>query len=810
MSSPIPGATFLETLLDGTDEGVLVADGVGTILFANTRVVELWGYRQRELIEKKIGLLFSVESRSPQQGDDPARGRRLEAYRRDGSRFPVEARWISLESGGRTLSIILVRDLSELEAARERMRQFEKALVTMSLGVALTDRDQRLLYLNPALAEMHGYRPEELVGNPLAHFAPEDPAARLEFRELRQLKTMRHEGMHRRKDGSEIPVEVVWDLLTDRKGDAIGLVMICQDIRERRRAEEALRTSEERYAVAVRGANDGIWDWNLESGTIFYSARWKAMLGLADDDVSDRPSEWLDRVHPDDRPQLERKLSAHLGGESPHFEDEHRMQHHDGSYRWILARGLAVNPTGTAPSRLAGSLSDITDRKVHDPLTGMPNRALFLDRLASALGRLRRRESGQLAVLFLDLDRFKVINDSLGHVAGDLMLVSLARRLESCIRPDDTIARLGGDEFTLLLENLSSPSEALAVVEQIHVELARPFQLGESEIFTSVSVGVALSDTGQEEPSDLLRDADAAMYRAKALEPGRHRVFDQEMRAGALAQLRLESDLRRALERGEFRLLYQPVVALRTERVVGFEGLLRWHHPERGVLAPGEFLRAAEETGLIAPISAWGFTESCRQLAAWSQLDPADDFFLAVNLSPRLLGRPEVVDQLANEVAKSGVEPRRLKLEILESALLEDPDRVRRVIESFRSMGLAIAIDDFGTGYSSLAYLHQYPIDELKIDRSFVASLDQGGGRATELVRSIIQLAFGLGLEVVAEGVETVAQKERIQELGCGLAQGFLFARPLPPAEAWGFLRAGPRREARRRRRASAKGEPKA
>ncbi|MCB1007494.1 MAG: EAL domain-containing protein, partial [Acidobacteria bacterium] len=560
---------------------------------------------------------------------------------------------------------------------------------------------------------------------------------------------------------------------------------ISTDITERKRAEEALRLSQERFALAVRGANDGIWDWNLKRSEIHYSARWQSMLGLEPDQVSQSPDEWFSRVHPEDLAALTEALQRHLGGESAHFEHEHRMLHHDGAYRWMLARGAAIWDAAGLPARMAGSQTDITDRKVHDPLTGLPNRALFLDRLEGARARSRRREARHYAVLFVDLDRFKAVNDSYGHPTGDQLLELVARRIETCLRAGDTIARLGGDEFTVLLEEVGGIDEAVAVTDRIHQAFSTHFGVDGHEIFITASIGIVLGDPDTEDLSSLVRDADTAMYRAKVGGRGRSTIFTGDMRDEAIQKLRVETDLRRALERGELEVFYQPIVALKTDRIDGFEALVRWHHPHSGLLTPDHFIPAAEESGLIVPLGMWVLEQACRQLAAWRAATPAwQRAWMSVNLSPKLFAQSDLVAQVRQALESAGLPPDRLKLEITEGVLVESPERAAAMLAEMRAIGVGICIDDFGTGYSSLAYLDRFAVDVLKIDRSFIASLSAGGDRV-DLVRNIIRLATDLGLHVVAEGVETAEQRRRLAHLDCELMQGFHFARPASAEAIW-------------------------
>ncbi len=672
----------------------------------------------------------------------------------------------------------------ELTAVRSRLRQLEKALATMQVGVTITDRDRRILFVNRAEAAMHGYEAEELIGRDAALFAPESLRGEpMDAERLRGLQSWRRESVNLRKDGTAFPVEILSDVVTDDAGEPIGVVSISADITDRKRAEEALRESEQRYALAVSGANDGLWDWNLATDRLYFSPRWWLMLGHEAREGDVDPNSWWSKVHFEDLADLKQALATHLEGRTEYFQNEHRMLHANGTYRWMLSRGLAVRDADGRPTRIAGSQTDVTDRKVHDPLTGLPNRALFLDRLGTALRRGRRRMGTTCAVLFLDLDRFKVVNDSLGHLTGDHLLVGVAKALEACLRPGDTVARLGGDEFTILLEDIASVEDASQVAERVHNQLKNPFSIDGQDIFTTASIGIAVSVTGRESAEELLRDADTAMYRAKSQGSGRHQLFDQDMRQHAVAQLRIETDIRHAIDREEFVLYYQPIVSLASERVTGFEALIRWKHPERGLIGPFEFIPIAEETGLIVTIGRWVLNEACRQLEEWRRdLGDGDALTVSVNLSPKQFNHPRLVQHVEQALLASGLAARRLELEITESAFIDNAEAAIAMIESLRAMGVQVSIDDFGTGYSSLSYLHRFPVDTLKIDQSFVNKMDKDA-RQVELVSTIIQMASNLGIQVVAEGVETGAQRSHLKKLSCDFMQGFAFSQPVPAEE---------------------------
>jgi diguanylate cyclase (GGDEF)-like protein/PAS domain S-box-containing protein len=555
----------------------------------------------------------------------------------------------------------------------------------------------------------------------------------------------------------------------------------------------SLRESEDRYALATRGANDGLWDWDLEEKRFYCSARWKEMLGLADEDIRESVHEWFTRVHLQDRDLLSMEIVAHLEGLTPHFEHEHRIRHRDGEYRWVLARGLAIRGPGGEALRMAGSLTDVTNRRkaeeqllydaFHDVLTGLPNRALFMDRLALAMkkagAKTQRNRQPVYAVLFLDVDRFKVVNDGLGHAIGDLLLSSIAQRLTECLRPGDTVARIGGDEFAILLDDLGDPDQARQIANRVQEALSRPFPLAGQEVFTSVSIGIAYGENRYRRPEELLRDADTAMYRAKSQGKACHEVFDETMRARAVAVLELDIHLRHALEREELRVHYQPIVCLTTGALSGFEALVRWQHPERGLISPNEFIEAAEETGLIVPLERWVIRQACRQLKTWDGTNHGgEELSLSVNVSGRHFRDRSLPDEIARALDEAGLEASRLKLEVTESVIMDNTIATREILGKLRDLGVELHMDDFGTGYSSMSYLREFHIDALKIDRSFVSQMGPRGEHA-QIVRTIVSLGHSLGLEVIAEGIETSEQLEQLRTLKCQYGQGFLFSKPL-------------------------------
>jgi diguanylate cyclase (GGDEF)-like protein/PAS domain S-box-containing protein len=558
---------------------------------------------------------------------------------------------------------------------------------------------------------------------------------------------------------------------------------------ELRQKDEALRESQQRFALAVQGTNDGVWDWDLRKESLYLSPRWKSMLGYGEEEVGGVPDAWFKLVHPEDRERLKNKLEQHRRGQTSQFEDEHRVQDRDGTYRWVLSRGFASRDEAGVAYRMTGAQTDVTDRRSYDPLTGLPNRALFVERLERAMGRAVA-SNHRFAVLFLDLDRFKFVNDSLGHLSGDRLLVTFARRLESCVRPGDMVARFGGDEFAILIDGILGPHDAATVAERIQRSLTQPMDLGGHELYTSASIGIALSTTDVREGDDLLRDADTAMYRAKSAGRARFEVFDAAMREEVTAFIRTENDLRRALEREELRVHYQPIVDLKTGLVVAMEALLRWEHPERGLLPPQAFMAVAEETGLIVPIGQWALRRACQNAATWRANGGARPS-VCVNLSARQLGSVDLLASVREALAAASLSPERLVLEVTESSLLDTSSGAVPRMEELKALGVRVHLDDFGTGYSSLSYLYRLPIDGLKIDRSFVTTM---GVRedAHAIVRAIVSLAVSLRLTVVAEGIENDVHLARLRELGCDHGQGYYFATALEPSMAMVVAAGGP------------------
>ena len=550
------------------------------------------------------------------------------------------------------------------------------------------------------------------------------------------------------------------------------------------RAREDLSEPEVRTLLDQLPAILYISEVGVEGRWLYVSAGAEAILGFSPAEWIDDPGLWARQMHPDDRARM---FAREESLAEPSAPDEYRLRHRDGRTVWVRDEAaLATDAEGRL--RWHGVISDVTDRKlaeaelerradviryqaVHDPLTSLPNRALFQDRLVQALAR----PGAQIAVVLLDIDNFKLVNDSLGHSAGDELLMKIAPRLQTALRPDDTIARLGGDEFVVLLDRIPDERSAARVAERIVAAFEAPFELSAGEHFAKASLGIAIAGAEGSEPASLIRDADAAMYQAKARGRARFEIFDRAMRARSVERLSVENDLRRALKRQELHVVYQPIVSLRDSSIVSVEALLRWEHPTRGLLLPADFIAVAEESGLIEPIGRFVLDSACTQAARWHALRPdARPLGIAVNLSVRQFTQRALEATIAVALAESGVEPSSLCLEITESVLLEEPQGVADTIRRLSRLGVRFVLDDFGTGYSSLAYLSGLPIDGLKVDQSFVRSLGTDE-RSTAITTAIVRMAQALSLEVIAEGVEAAHQLRALRALRCELGQGFLF-----------------------------------
>jgi diguanylate cyclase (GGDEF)-like protein/PAS domain S-box-containing protein len=580
-----------------------------------------------------------------------------------------------------------------------------------------------------------------------------------------------------------------------------GIAIRAVDVSQHKRAEAELIAGEAKYRALVEHVPAVIYTQSIDStaSTLYQSPQIEALLGYSAEEWMADPTLWARLLHPDDRDRVLTEATATNENGKP-FNMEYRLIARDGRSVWIRDASVLVHDDEGQPLYWQGVLLDITDRKAieeqlayqafHDPLTGLPNRALFMNRLEHALEVAARRHDS-VGVLFLDLDRFKVINDSLGHEVGDQMLIAVARRLSTCLRGGDTVARFGGDEFTVLLESVSGAEEASEIADRLIESMRAPFALPGRQAFIETSIGIAVSSPPQPRPADLIREADAALYRAKAGGRARATLFEPAMAVQAVARLELETSLRQAIQAGELRVHYQPLVDLGSGRVTEVEALVRWEHPTHGLLSPATFVPLAEETGLIVPIGEWVLFEACRQARAWHDAFPDEEpIVMGVNLSVRHLQQPNVAEWVAGVLAETGLEPSCLKLEITESAALVDSATTLQILTSLKRLGVRLAVDDFGTGYSGLSSLKTVPVDTLKIDRSFIGGLGRDQDD-TAIVRATIDFARSLGLTVTAEGIETTDQLAHLLALGCDRGQGYLFARPLGSDEIADLLSRG-------------------
>ena len=551
-----------------------------------------------------------------------------------------------------------------------------------------------------------------------------------------------------------------------------------------------------RFELAMRGSQDGLWDWDLSTDQVYWSRQWAAIMGLDVTELRGTPDEWWALIHNDDLQRVRDALDAHLDGTTEHLEVEYRVRYQDTSFKWVLTRGLAIRHADGTPTRIAGSLTDIHERKsaeqhssyqaLHDALTGLPNRTLMLDRLEHCFKRMKRNPTLFFAVLFLDLDRFKLINDSLGHWAGDALLVEVGERLKSVVREGDTVARQSGDEFTILLDELQTHEDALLVATRIQKALTQAFHIGEQDVYVNVSIGIAFSNRAYENANELLRDADTAMYRAKSNGDDQYVVYGPGMHEQTVAHLQMETQLRTAIQNGELGVAYQPIYSLPHRTLTAFEVFVRWPQPAADWISPAEFLPIAEETGLILPLGQWVFQEALKTITSWRQRGLiSKDVKLNINLSARQFQHPNLVDDIRAILKEWPEISGALRLEITEKALMSHKDPYTKTLETLKNLGVTFQIDDFGTGFSSLANLAQLSVDALKIDRSFISNL-HSNPKNEKIVRAIVTLAQNLGISVTAEGIETQEQLDTVMDLGCDEVQGYFFAKPMdaPAVEA--------------------------
>jgi diguanylate cyclase (GGDEF)-like protein/PAS domain S-box-containing protein len=554
-------------------------------------------------------------------------------------------------------------------------------------------------------------------------------------------------------------------------------------------ADDALRNSEERFALAMEGSTEGIWEWDLTSDNVFFSDRWKALIGHEKTDLPNQISEWFDRIHEKDINQVRTEINKHLDGISLQIDITYRMRHANMTYRWVRTVGMAQRDANGSPTRLAGSLSDVTEDILMDPHTDIPNRTHFRDCIDRAIAHKDRNRTFEFGVIVFELDAYKDLKSSVGHSVTEQLLSDFAQRLKAHTRPGDSVALIGENAFAMLVDDIGMVADTVRIAERAREIVEIPFDIFGQEITSTLSAGIATSYTAYESGEDILRDAALGLRSAQELGGDCCQIVDPDLHAQALARLHLEADLRRATIAEDFALHYQPIIDLSAKKIVGFETLLRWDRPDHGLVSPTIFIPIAERTALINPIGKWVLTQACHQFAEWQRSISGDfDCVLSVNVSPRQIEQDDFVSQFAEVLAETGLDPNWLKIEITESAVLSDMDNAVRTLEKLHNLGIRIAVDDFGTGYSSLSTLLRVPIDTIKIDRSFTCTIDHDP-TAQRIVKAIINMAYSLGKDIVAEGIETKSQASIIREMGAQYGQGFLYSEPVPADQAFNLLK---------------------
>ncbi|QJR14300.1 bifunctional diguanylate cyclase/phosphodiesterase [Usitatibacter palustris] len=680
-----------------------------------------------------------------------------------------------------------VTDRKALEAETLRSHHRLRAVIEAApVAIIARDLDLNIRMWNPAAERLFGWREDEVIGKRVSIVPPH---MRTETESHRQ-KAMRggiillEETQRMHRDGTFIDCSMTIAPLYDAAGACDGTMVTIADIRPRKEAERALRESEGRLKLAMEAAHMGLWYWSAVTDDVTYSDGLNPLFGRPIDAPHTDYRALQDMLHPDDRALLVATL-RHAVKHGQDFQIDYRTVWPDGTVHWVANRGqVHRGPNGRAIS-VVGVAMDITERKIaeqriahmahHDALTGLPNRVLLHDRIRQAIAQAHR-SSAQLAVLFIDLDRFKTINDSLGHALGDRLLQSVASRILVCLREGDTVSRLGGDEFVIVVPSINGASDASHVAAKILEVLGDPFHLHGNDLHVAASVGISLYPSDGLDAETLMRNADTAMYHAKDSGRGNFQFFTPHMNVAAQQRLMLENALRRAIDNGEFELHYQPIYDLRDRSITGLEALLRWHPPGRDSVPPSDFIPAAEESGLIVPIGEWVLREALKQAKAWQSA--GRPLFIAVNVSASQLARSSFVERLRHMLHHTGIDPALVELELTERVIVEGVGESRSTLDQVAALGVGIAIDDFGTGYSGLAYLKRFPIDTVKIDQSFIRDLTVDPDDAA-IVTAIVAMAKSLGIDVVAEGVETQEQLEALQRLGCHRAQGFLLGRPM-------------------------------
>jgi diguanylate cyclase (GGDEF)-like protein/PAS domain S-box-containing protein len=789
------------TLVDHSQDGVFITQE-GNYTYVNQAYASMLGYTVAEMVGTPYMHFIAPEDQAflnqiwekRRAGHWEQNAYEVHLLKKDGkTRLLASVRSGPITLNGQLASTGTIRDITEERRVQEALlsaeQKFRAIFENAVIGMYQSTPTGQYLKANQALADIFGYdTPETLLSSVInisSLYKNPDERRMVNTDLERHGRVTGREVELRRRDGQSIWVSLSARVVRGADGNVAYYEGSLQDITGRKRIETALQRSEQRYRMLVDHSQVGVFI--NENGYYSYvNHAFAAMLGYTEAELTGMS--YRDIFPPEELTAADARFQRRQRGEEVPNNYESTLMHKDRKTRLSVTHSIGtIDQDGRR--FMIGTVRDVTEQKrfegqlrhnaTHDPLTGLPNRTLFIERLAKAMDRSRPKDAPGYAVLFIDLDSFKVVNDSLGHAAGDELLVQVAQRLKTCLGPWDTLARHGGDEFTVLVGQTQDSDDAVEVAERMLAELLRPVHLGDNEIYTNASIGIAPGHPDYASTEELLRDADTAMYRAKAAGKAGYVVFDQDMYARARARLRVETELRQALDNREFRIYYQPIVALGNGRLLGFEALVRWQHPVRGLLGPSDFLHVAEETGLILPIGWWLLEEACRQLKVWRGSHPqAHELTVAVNLAHKQFmytGLPQQVSAALNE---SGLESDGLHLEITETVFLENPKAAENTLRRLRALGIALHLDDFGTGFSSLNYLSALPLDTLKIDRSFVMDVEENPKHAA-VVRTIVELARDLGMNTIAEGVETPEQLRLLEGIGCRCAQGHLFSPAL-------------------------------
>lgn len=797
----VDGEQHLLAVANSVQDAIVSADNRGNIIFWNEGARKNFGYEEQEVLGQSLSLIMPERyrrlhnegmRRHLQTGEKSVIGHTVELHglRKDGTEFPIELSLGVWDTQNGKYFTGIMRDITERLQSENALRRSQSALDATLDGVFMFSTETlKFFYVNEGAVKQVGYNREELL-----QMTPVDIKPLFNEKKFRQtiapmiageIDTLFFTTIHRHKDGADIPVEIILQNILSKDGEKMFVAM-ARDITEREQAGKALRESENKLRVILDSMSEGLLQVDCNERIEFVNDRFCQMLGYKRQEILGRSTfEFL--FNEEDFETIYNTRIAHRKGVSWYYEL--KLKKKSGSPLDVIVGGAQLTDDDGKVTGTMGVFTDISARKraedqllynaFHDGLTGLANRALFMDHLRLTIERSRRRQTNKFAVLFLDLDRFKIVNDSLGHAAGDELLKQIARRLESSTRTGDLIARLGGDEFVILLNELADVGESLIVAERVLDELKTAFDLGGRKIFISASIGIALSSAGYRRSEDMLRDADIAMYRAKANGKAQYQIFDRQMHEQAARRLTLETEMRYALEHEEFEIHYQPIINLGNETLKGFEALVRWRHPQRGLISPIEFIPMAEENGLILPLGAWILQESCRQMTFWNKQNPAlEHLTISINLSTKQFSQSDLAEQIITTLEATGLNPACLRLEITESELMENQETAKKMMNCLHELGVGWSLDDFGTGYSSLSYLHYLPVNFLKIDRSFVSQMMESKEKY-EIVRTIIKLAESLNMNVIAEGIENIEQLENIKKLGCEIGQGYYFFKPL-------------------------------